>query len=703
MFQGQRVALIAVALAVAGQNLGIDLATVDATIGGVQVAELAAQLGAALAHRARDEGRVHVRCDVPVIGDRGLEAAIGVGAQRRRKEAGLALVVEREREPGRIEDGHVLEVNRGILALADLAVVVELELAGAGIPAVVAGHAGGVGGVAQADLVFALEVDPVRFTARFSGALLALERVDLALAGLDVEDARRGEARAEPLVARHLRCLAACEGLVRRGLATGLRHPFHGVGRLLEETDLIFELHAHARPGHHVVALLQSDVTLRLDLVLKRPVGQLVGIEHGADFAQLGVALGGKLALNLAAHAVSAEEDRARRLAALGRRGHAFGRTQGQGRRRIGNINLVATTGRRHERRLRPGRQPGTNARSRTGSHARLRAAWAVRRRARNGGDHHLGAIRHSLRERNRGAEARLGKLHLRLGLGRRSTDLLTRFAELPLGPDEEDVAVALPARDEGPFEAEVLVTDRGDRQDVREGQVIVDVGPRQQAGGIAEAEAGVFGSVPDALPAVAEHVHRLEVRILEGQAVNAFPVALLVVEPLAEAEPVRRFLVGVDLLLGVLAAQVMRVQGQVELPIPLVVGRGRRIPGAAVPGLRRLGRKRCARSGGQRLRPSPGRRDGARFWTHRSRISRRGPGCLCGNSLGRQAQQGRIDTQRRLSRGGRARRRCGAGDRLRLRYNGLRCNGLRLRRRAWWRCRRSARHNRGARRAWNA
>ena len=353
---GQRIAVtrIAITQIVTRQHLGLGLAAIDSAKGRIQIAVLATQLKTTLGHQPRPEGGIHVRGDIPVIGGRSDKPAVTVGAETRRQEARLALVVEREGEPWRIQDGHILEIDRGILAFTDLAIVVELELAGPGVPVVVTRHTGGVGGIAQADLILAFEVDAVSVAVRFGRRFLPLERINLGLPRLDVDDARRRKAGTEPILAGPLRRLAARKGLGCRAFAAGCRLTFQGVGRLFEETHLILELHAHAWTGHHILALLQTHVPLRLDLIVDRPVGQLIRVEYRADLAQLGIPFGGEFTIDFPAHAIGAEKDRPRCLAVLGWRRHSLRRAQSQRRCRIRDVDFITLPGgcdhRRHVR-----------------------------------------------------------------------------------------------------------------------------------------------------------------------------------------------------------------------------------------------------------------------------------------------------------------------------------------------------------------
>ena len=205
------------------------------------------------------------------------------------------------------------------------------------------------------------------------------------------------------------------------------------------------------------------------------------------------------------------------------------------------------------------------------------------------------------------------------------------------------------------------------------------DVGTRHQEGRIAEADTHILDRPPEGLPRVTGHVLRLEVRILESHRVDAFPVALLVVQAATDTETERLLLITGDLLLRVGTAQVMGVERQVELeradvpdvlqrlPHRVVPGAGRRFSGIAGSSpRRRAGSARAARRRGRaglRTRISGGNRPCRR----RSTDALSGIGCRR-----RQSEQGRIDAQgrqrRRRRTGSTRRRRVGRTGRTRQR-----------------------------------
>ncbi len=106
------------------------------------VARVTAELDAAPGVIGRREQQVLVRCDVPVPRGGQLEAAAAAGADAREQEAGLALIIERERQPRQVEDGQVLERHGGIAGDAYVLAVVEGERAGADLPGFLGGRAG---------------------------------------------------------------------------------------------------------------------------------------------------------------------------------------------------------------------------------------------------------------------------------------------------------------------------------------------------------------------------------------------------------------------------------------------------------------------------------------------------------------------------------------------------------------------------------
>ena len=145
------------------------------------------------------------------------------------------------------------------------------------------------------------------------------------------------------------------------------------IGWLIDVTDAIVEPQSHLRSSHHVVLLLQAYTPLGFDLIFQRPIGHQVGIDHRANLAQFGVALGDEFAIDLTLHFLGAEEYRPRFRAILGRRRHLRRRTQGQRRPTVHGdpaCALADLTRLRHANHLRGRRPRGTRRRTRHGRRA---------------------------------------------------------------------------------------------------------------------------------------------------------------------------------------------------------------------------------------------------------------------------------------------------------------------------------------------
>jgi hypothetical protein len=123
-----------VGLPVVGKHLRIDFAAVLPPLAAEQVAELTAELQAALGHDPRRDRRVVVRREVEVVGQRELDAARARRSCRRHEEATLALVGERELEPRRVEDRCAEEAHGRVMRGADHPVRVEVELVRLQVP-----------------------------------------------------------------------------------------------------------------------------------------------------------------------------------------------------------------------------------------------------------------------------------------------------------------------------------------------------------------------------------------------------------------------------------------------------------------------------------------------------------------------------------------------------------------------------------------
>ena len=195
---------------------------------------------------------------------------------------------------------------------ADLAVVVELELARLDVPVGIGRAAGRPRGVLQAVLVLALEVQHV--------GLAAARHRARRIAGED------GTAGAGELVLRRL-----------------------------ETSGLIADHQRRLRPADGVGTAAEHDVAFGHHLVGRFAVGDLVGGEHGVVALQLGLALGDEFD---AARAVDAQRADG---GGAGRQRHGLGGVQGwrsgcSGRWLGGRIGGGSRRRRRRRRRLRIGR-----------------------------------------------------------------------------------------------------------------------------------------------------------------------------------------------------------------------------------------------------------------------------------------------------------------------------------------------------------
>lgn len=138
---------------VVGQLFGVDAAVVI----GFQIAEFAGQHIAVLVVEVRRDGGVEVGGDVPVVRHRQLGAR-RAGLEGGRQQARLAVAVQREVQPRRVQDGHAVELHPGVVRHAYAAGVVEVGAGGPQIPGVVSRIAGGHPAAVDLVLILALEV-----------------------------------------------------------------------------------------------------------------------------------------------------------------------------------------------------------------------------------------------------------------------------------------------------------------------------------------------------------------------------------------------------------------------------------------------------------------------------------------------------------------------------------------------------------------
>ena len=195
-------------------------------------------------------------------------------------------------------------------------IVVESEFVQLDVPVVVTRGAGGIGGLGQLYLVFTLEVDPLGLATRL-GRRRDFLLLELGLTLLEIVSPGRGKAGIPDVLVRLLFEEVLGEGFICRRLAVRAWLATERVDGLFEIADLILKLHAHFWPGDDVLVQIHAHIAFGLDFILDRPVGQAVGLDDGADLAQLGIALGDELAFDVALHQIGAEEDRARHRAVL--------------------------------------------------------------------------------------------------------------------------------------------------------------------------------------------------------------------------------------------------------------------------------------------------------------------------------------------------------------------------------------------------
>src|SRR5688572_22798302 len=101
---------LAVTRAVVWQNVGAGFAEIRR----LEVAEFVVEQYTAPRHHARRDSGIAIGRDVPVVGDGQLRAALVGASVVRGDEAGLALLVQRERQVWRVEDRHSHEYDAGV-------------------------------------------------------------------------------------------------------------------------------------------------------------------------------------------------------------------------------------------------------------------------------------------------------------------------------------------------------------------------------------------------------------------------------------------------------------------------------------------------------------------------------------------------------------------------------------------------------------
>src|SRR5258706_11761296 len=152
------------------KHLGLEFAVVVL----VQITELLGDLKSALFHITGGERQVVVGREVQVIWNCDLGPALAGDAERRRKEARFALIVQRKIKSGCRDDGHSLETNAAAAGGPHLAREVQVQLVGPDQPAVVARLAGGEEAVLDSVLVLAQDLARLGLSARPYGLLAGL-------------------------------------------------------------------------------------------------------------------------------------------------------------------------------------------------------------------------------------------------------------------------------------------------------------------------------------------------------------------------------------------------------------------------------------------------------------------------------------------------------------------------------------------------
>nr|GEU28139.1 2-octaprenyl-6-methoxyphenol hydroxylase, putative [Tanacetum cinerariifolium] len=158
-----------------------------AAFGLAHVAPLGAHLHAAAQNDFRVQRQVAVGRDIDVVRHQQLGLALGAEARRGRQPARTARTRQRERQCGRAQDRHVLEIDNGLAGRADVAPGIEVERARAQIPVRVRALAGTVGAVDDLGFVLADEVDALGLALRLVRFHLVGRVEHIALAAIHVE------------------------------------------------------------------------------------------------------------------------------------------------------------------------------------------------------------------------------------------------------------------------------------------------------------------------------------------------------------------------------------------------------------------------------------------------------------------------------------------------------------------------------------
>ncbi|MDT4840834.1 hypothetical protein FQZ97_746680 [compost metagenome] len=250
-----------------------------------QVATLAFQEQAAVAHVGREERGVVVRRQVEVVGRLQRQAVIVGAADARWQEAGLTAIVDREIDIGGVENREVFHPQGHVGRGAEAGGRVQGDVIALQVPGIAARFTGGVGTVFQADNrgFFALGVERATAYMAFVQHILGvidpgLAVVELQLGAIaDHQHALIAQAHVADQFAAVLRLVQA--GFVGLDLHAGLaQHHIAGQGG-----DLLFLLIARGLGGNE-----QRRLTHRRLVVHPRSARfDIAARTVGADFCQL--------------------------------------------------------------------------------------------------------------------------------------------------------------------------------------------------------------------------------------------------------------------------------------------------------------------------------------------------------------------------------------------------------------------------------
>ena len=168
---------------VGGQDLEVALTLVVLQ----QVAEGGAQLHAATGHHPWRHGGVQIRRQVEVHRPAQVHAGAVGFAQGGEQQAGAPPVVDRELEPGHVDDGHAGEAQPGVAGAAQAGLVIQLDLAGFDLPCIITGRAGGIGHLLHLRLAVTLHREAFRGAARGAGNQGEIGVMELAGVGAQVK------------------------------------------------------------------------------------------------------------------------------------------------------------------------------------------------------------------------------------------------------------------------------------------------------------------------------------------------------------------------------------------------------------------------------------------------------------------------------------------------------------------------------------